>query len=163
VNLHGGFKYTNVKRTSYGGDFVYSTNGFRDDVGNLPDGEKGITYEQRYPGLFVGGEASTRFGAWTLTGLVRGGVTINASDTDHHWMKNNRYEEEYSATPFVSVGAQLDYALSERASIFLGGSFESSSARRATRQSMTFQPVKRARLLSTRRAWTSSPPRSAPV
>jgi outer membrane protease len=65
VNLHGGFKYTNVKRTSYGGDFVYSTNGFRDDVGNLPDGEKGITYEQRYPGLFVGGEASTRFGAWT--------------------------------------------------------------------------------------------------
>lgn len=124
VNLHGGFKYTNVKRTSYGGDFVYSTNGFRDDIGNLPDGEKGITYEQRYPGLFVGGEASTRFGAWTLTGLVRGGVTINASDTDHHWMKNNRYEEEYSATPFVSVGAQLDYALSERASIFLGGSFE---------------------------------------
>jgi outer membrane protease len=124
INLHGGFKYTNVKWSAYGGSYVYSVDGFRDSVGNFPDGERGITFEQRYPGLFLGAEASAKSGAWTFTGLLRGGFTINASDTDHHWMRDLRFEEEYDAIPFISLGAQVDYAVTERASIFLAGDYD---------------------------------------
>ncbi len=124
VNLHGGFKYTDVKWTAYGGEFVYSVGGFRDTTGNFPAGEKGITFEQRLPGVFIGTEASTKIGAWTLTGMARGGITINPSDTDHHWMRDLRFEDEYSTIPFVSLDARVDYALSEGASIFLAGNFE---------------------------------------
>ncbi|MBX8819108.1 omptin family outer membrane protease, partial [Ochrobactrum sp. MR31] len=38
LNLHGGFKYTNVKWDAYGGSYIYSRNEFRDDVGDLSDG-----------------------------------------------------------------------------------------------------------------------------
>jgi outer membrane protease len=124
VNLHGGLQYTNVKWTAYGGSFTYSVGGFRDTSGNFPDGERGISFEQRYPGAFVGAEATIKNGAWTFSGLARAGVSINASDTDHHWMRDLRFEEEYSPIPFVTVGGQVDYAYSERTSFFLGGEFE---------------------------------------
>jgi outer membrane protease len=124
VNLQGGFKYTNVKWTAFGGSFVYSDAGFRDWVGDFPDGERGITFEQRYPGVFLGAEATAKNGAWAFTGLVRGGFTFNASDTDHHWMRDLRFEEDYSAIPFVSLGAQVDYAVTESASVFLAGNYD---------------------------------------
>ncbi len=53
LNIHGGFKYTNVKWTAYGGSYTYSVRDFRDDEGTLPNG-KGISYEQRLPALFIG-------------------------------------------------------------------------------------------------------------
>jgi outer membrane protease len=124
VNLHGGFKYTNVKWTGYGGSFVYSKNGYRDNVGNFPDGERGISFEQRYPTLFIGAEATTQIDHWTLSGLLRGGVAVNASDTDHHWMRDIRFEEEYGAIPFLSVGANANYNWNDRTSFFLAGNFE---------------------------------------
>ena len=123
VNLHGGFKYTNVKCTSYGGSFIYSKNGFRNRTGDFPD-RPGITFEQRLPGLFVGAEATAKSGAWTFTGLVRGGLTIDASDTDYHWLRNIRFEEKYGAIPFVSLAAKADYALNDRAGIFVAGNFD---------------------------------------
>lgn len=123
-NLHGGFKYTDVKWTAYGGSFIYSVGGFRDTVGNFPAGEKGITFEQRYPGVFIGGEAKTVHGAWTFTGLARAGVTIGATDTDHHWMRDLRFEEKYGAIPFVSLGAEAAYQITESTQITLGVDFE---------------------------------------
>lgn len=124
LNLQGGFKYTDVKWTAYGGDFNYSVGGFRDTSGSFPDGERGITYQQRYPAVFIGTEGAIQSGAWTFTGLLRGGVTFNASDTDHHWMRDLRFEEDFSSTPFVSIGAKVDYALSTRMSIYLAGNFD---------------------------------------
>lgn len=129
VNLHGGLKYTNVKWTAHGGSFVYSEDSFRDTKGTFPDGERTATFEQRYPGLFLGAEATSRHGAWTLTGLVRGGATFNASDTDHHWLRDEipggiRFERDYSAIRFVSLGAKVDYTLNTGFSVFFGANFD---------------------------------------
>lgn len=126
LNLHGGVKYTNVKWTAYGGSYIYSTPGlgFRGDVGVSPAGEKAITFEQRYPGLFIGGKATITSGEWTLTGLVRGGLTVGATDTDHHWLRNLRFEEKYRAIPFVVLGAEGSYRVSERTQLTIGADFE---------------------------------------
>lgn len=125
INLHGGFKYTNVKWSSYGGSFIYSSlGGFRDVVGDFADGEPAISYEQRYPGFFLGAEAAATSGAWTFSGLARGGLTMRSKAIDHHWMRDLRFDDKYSAVPFVSLGAQVEYAFNASASVFLGGSFD---------------------------------------
>ena len=56
LNLHGGIKYTSVHWTAYGGTYTYSVAGFRDQSGGFPDGERGISFQQRYPGVFLGAD-----------------------------------------------------------------------------------------------------------
>ncbi|UVK48974.1 omptin family outer membrane protease (plasmid) [Mesorhizobium sp. AR07] len=123
INLHGGFKYTNVKWRAYGGSYIHSDKSFRDDRDKFLDGVPVMDYQQRFPGVFLGAESITKFGNWTLSGLLRGGLTIDASDIDHHWPRTV-YEEDFRTIPFISVGAKADYQITERASLFLGGNFD---------------------------------------
>lgn len=124
VNLHGGFKYINYKASAYGGSYVYSDGAFRNDVGEFPAGLQVISYEQRMPGLFLGGKATVESGNWTLSGLVRGGVMINASDIDYHFGTGTRFDGDVDPMPFVSLGARADYRLTDRLSFFIGGDFD---------------------------------------
>lgn len=123
INVHGGFRYTNVKWTAYGGSFVYSDLGFRDDVGGFSPSQI-ISYEQRFPGLYLGASGTLDIGDWTLAGHANAGLTISATATDHHWRRNLRFEEVYAPKPFVEVGAQADYKVSDTASVYLAGSYE---------------------------------------
>jgi len=123
INLHGGVSYTNVKWDAYGGTYVYSETGYRANIGRFPDGP-GISFQQRYPGVFLGASLAARRGAWTFSGQVRGGASIGASDTDHHWMTGTRFEDRYGVTPFATAAARVDYAVSDRTSLFLGGDFQ---------------------------------------
>ncbi|WP_085035777.1 omptin family outer membrane protease [Ensifer aridi] len=124
VNLHGGFKYINVKWTAYGGTFIRSDGGFRNEIINFEPGERIISYEQRYPGVFLGAEVITKVGDWTLSGLLRGGISVDARDVDNHWLRKLLFEEEFGAQPFVSVGAKVDYQMNDRVSLFLAGNFD---------------------------------------
>lgn len=124
VNLHGGFKYTNFKASSYGGTYIYSEKGFRSDIGAFPDDARVITYEQRLPTLFVGAEATIDCDRWTFMGLIRGGATVSATDTDYHWNIRTRFESDYAPIPFISLGARVDYHVTEQASFFIAGNFD---------------------------------------
>ncbi len=123
VNLHGGFRYTNVKWTAYGGTFTSSDGGFRNKNIIFEPGERKISYEQRYPGVFLGAEVTTKVGDWTLLGLLRGGFSVDASDIDHHWPAV-LYKEAFGTQPFVLVGARADYQVNDRVSLFLAGNFD---------------------------------------
>lgn len=120
LTLQGGFRYTDIKWTAHDGPYLYSRNGFRDtaklDYTSLP----AIDYQQRYAGLFVGAETEFRLEAWTLTALVKGGVTFSANDTDHHYFRQLRFEDDIGSLPFLTVGARADYALSASAGFYLG-------------------------------------------
>ncbi|UWU25728.1 omptin family outer membrane protease (plasmid) [Rhizobium sp. CB3060] len=124
VNLHVGFKYTNVKWTAYGGTFIDSSGGFRNERFNFEDGERVISYEQRYPGVFLGTEATTKYGDWTLSALLRCGADVDANDIDNHWLRNVDFEEKFGAHPFVSIGAKAVYQLTGRVSLFFAGNFD---------------------------------------
>lgn len=123
-NLHGGVKYTSVHWTAYGGSYVYSNTGFRADTGSFADGVPGISFQQRYPGVFLGADLEASQGRWSFSGQLRGGVSIRASDTDHHWMRDLRFEERYGAIPFTTAAARVDYAFNDSATIFLAGNYE---------------------------------------
>ncbi|MBB5092255.1 outer membrane protease [Pseudochrobactrum saccharolyticum] len=124
LNLHGGFKYTNVKWDAYGGSYIYSRNEFRDDAGDIPDGERTISYEQSYPTAFLGLEASKSFEQWTFSVQARGGLAFKSRDEDHHWRRNLRFTEKYDGLAFMSVGARTEYAYTAQTSFFLAGNYE---------------------------------------
>ncbi|WP_404934413.1 omptin family outer membrane protease [Nitratireductor sp. L15S-10] len=124
LNLHGGFKYTDVKWTSYGGSYVYSEAGFRDDIGSFPDNVRGISYQQQFPGVFLGAEATTRHNGWTLALQARGGLNFEVRDEDHHWQRDLRFREDFGMLPFVSLSGRMEYSLTENTNLFLAGTFE---------------------------------------
>lgn len=124
VNLHAGLKYTDVKWNAHHGDYVYSVSGYRADVFSDPLSSPVITFRQRYPGAFLGASFTAHAGPWLLTAQGRGGVSIRATDTDHHWRRNLRFEDRYGAIPFVSAAARVDYAVNDKASLFLGGDYD---------------------------------------
>ncbi|MEI9412270.1 omptin family outer membrane protease [Mesorhizobium salmacidum] len=125
LNLHGGFKYTNIKWTAYGGLGVYSYDGFRNRHRSFPPGEPGITYEQRFPGVFLGAEITTKLGDWTLSGLLRGGRMVNPEADDYHWLRGLLFEDRFSSIDFISLGAKANYQVTESVSIFLAADVDS--------------------------------------
>jgi len=124
LNLNVGAKYTSVFWTAFGGSFVYSDTGYRADIGSFQDGQPSISFQQRYPGVFVGADLEATAGRWSFEGQVRGGVSIGATDTDHHWARNLRFEERYGVIPFATAAARVGYAFNDNASFFLGGNFD---------------------------------------
>lgn len=124
LNLHGGFKYTDVKWTTFGGSFVYSENGFRDDIGNFRDSERGISYQQKFPGVFLGAEATARHKGWTFSLQARGGLNFKVEDEDHHWSRDLRFNGDFGTLPFVSLSGRAEYNLTKNANLFVAGNFE---------------------------------------
>jgi outer membrane protease len=123
LNLNAGAKYTSVHWTGYGGTFVYSNTGYRADIGSFPD-VPAISFQQRYPGVFLGADLQAAAGRWSFEGQVRGGVAIGANDTDHHWMRDLRFEDRYGVIPFATAAARVGYAFNDNATFYLAGSYD---------------------------------------
>lgn len=123
LNIHGGFKYTNVKWTAYGGDYVYSSTDFRDTEGTFSDG-KVISYEQRLPALFIGSEWTTKLDRWSFSALGRVGVTVSGKDVDDHWLRNLRFNETFDSAPYFELQANTSYSFNEQTSLYVTAGFE---------------------------------------
>jgi outer membrane protease len=124
INLHGGFKYTNVKWTAYGGVFIYSEEDFRDERDWDENDEKGITYEQRLPVLFVGADWSADVGRLSFSVLGRVGASIFAKDIDNHWAKSVDYFGDFTPAPFMEISAAASYRVSKKVQLFAAAGFE---------------------------------------
>lgn len=126
VSVGGGFKYTEVRWEAFGGSYIYSNEdvGVRNDVGEVPDGLKGISYRQRIPTVFLGVDGSTRFDRFTLSGGIKGGMTLGIDDKDDHWLNEARVFGSMKTAPVLMLNAEIDYRLSDAASIYLAGNFE---------------------------------------
>ncbi|WP_235824296.1 omptin family outer membrane protease [Brucella anthropi] len=123
LNIHGGFKYTNVKWTASGGDYVYSSKGFRDTTSTLPDG-KVISYEQRLPALFIGSEWTTNVDRWSFSALGRAGLTVSGKDLDDHWLRDLHFIDTFNRAPFFELQANASYSFNEQTSLYVTAGFE---------------------------------------
>ncbi|PBB51867.1 MULTISPECIES: omptin family outer membrane protease [Mesorhizobium] len=124
INVNGGFKYTSVKWTAYGGSYVSSDDGFRDRVGDYPGGAKVISYQQKLPVAFAGIDATYVQDRWNFGFALKGGTTFSAGDTDHHWLRDLRFEKDFESAPVLIVGGSVGYQYNERTSFFVSGSYE---------------------------------------
>jgi outer membrane protease len=124
VSVGGGLKYTEARWQAFGGSYIYSDGGVRNDIGELPDGLKGISYKQKIPTIFLGFDGSTSFDHLTLSGGVKGGMTLGIDDQDDHWLTETRVFGGMNAAPVLMLNAAIDYQLTETASIYLAGNLE---------------------------------------
>lgn len=124
VSLGGGFKYTDVKWTAYGGSYIYPGGGFREDVGTFPDGEKGISYRQQIPVVYASASLTHDIGNWTLGAGLKGGASLGIRDTDDHWMRDLRFYDNMAAAPMLGADLSATYHWNEMTSFFVAGAFE---------------------------------------
>lgn len=124
VRVHSGFKYTDLQWAAYGGSYVYSSAGFRDNVGDFPDGAPGITYRQQMPEVFLGVDGDQYYGNVRVGGLLRGGLTFKSLMTDDHWMRDLRFYDEIKPAPTVALGADVGFALGPMAELYLAGRYD---------------------------------------
>ncbi len=124
LGVGGGLGFTNVKWTARGGSYIYTTTTLHDTVGNFTDGVRGITYEQRIPTIFLTANAEQKLGAFTLSGVLRGGAAIGYKGLDDHWLRNLRFTDEMDLAPMVGATVTADYQILESASVYLGGDFQ---------------------------------------
>ena len=124
LSLGGGFKYTDVKWSAYGGSYVYSDSGFRADRGKFPDGEKGISYRQQWPVPYLGINLSHTEGAWTIGGALQGGIAVDAAGTDDHWMRDLRFIDHLDTTPVVMTSASAESEFRPDTAFYISGSFD---------------------------------------
>lgn len=124
LGVGGGIGYTNVKWTARGGSYIYSDVALHDTVGNFADGEKGITYEQRIPTLFLSANAEQKVGAFTLSGVLRGGASVGYKDVDDHWMRDLHFIERMNLAPMMGATVSADYQILPSAAVYVAGDFQ---------------------------------------
>lgn len=124
LGLGGGMGFTDVKWTARGGSYIYSNFSLHDTVGNFADGEKGITYEQRIPTLFLSANAEQSLGRFTLSGTMRGGASIGFKGIDDHWMRDLRFTDEILFAPMFGATVTADYQLLASTSLYVSGDFQ---------------------------------------
>lgn len=118
-----GLRYTDVKWTAVGGSATYSVGGFRDTAVLFPDAPV-IDFRMRLPTAFLGFDSTFTHGPWTLSGSSKVGTTFLAGQTDHHYLRNLRFEENLSMALAYSAEARLAYAFSEHVGMFVAGSYD---------------------------------------
>jgi outer membrane protease len=130
VNLNGGMRYTDVQWTAFGGSFVYSDssvdnpgNNFRAYTGDFADVPV-ITYRQQLPVLFAGIDAEVSEGQWTYSAGAQAGMTLFASATDDHWLRDLRFVDLIKPAPVLSGSVRATYDVSDNFGLFLEGSIE---------------------------------------
>jgi len=131
INLNGGFKYTDVQWTGYGGSYIYSVGGFRDSSGNFVDGQAGITYRQMLPMAFVGADATADFDKLVLTAGAQGGFTFAGQAVDDHWLRDLRFVDNMYVAPIVALSANAQYGFSDNAALFVAASLDKMFTTRA--------------------------------
>jgi omptin len=124
ISLGGGVKYTDVKWTGWGGSYVYTSADFRDTKGKFADGEKSISYRQQWPVPFLALDLTHNDGPWTFSGVFQGGVAIDGTGTDDHWMRDLRFIDYVETTPAVMIAGSAEYEVRPNTALFVSGAFD---------------------------------------
>lgn len=125
VNLHGGFKYTDVQWTAAGGSYIYSTGGFRDDSGTFNPDVDVIIYRQKLPAVFAGANAEMTHGQWGFGFGAHAGMTFLGEGVDKHLVRTPplHFVDKFKMAPLAGAEAEVSYDTGG-AAMFLKGSME---------------------------------------
>jgi outer membrane protease len=111
LTVIGGFRRYDVKYSSRGGSFIYSVNGFRDTVGNLPGDRIGIAYRQVWDTPYLGLGAFYNGENWSVSAEVIGSPFVMSRDKDFHALRNIIFKEDFDTTGMVGLNAGVEYRL----------------------------------------------------
>ena len=112
----GGFKYTDVQWTAYGGCYDYK---YYDAKGCIADGAKVITYRQSLPAVYGGLGYRGGFDRWTVALEGRAGMSLSSAIADDdHWLRDLKLTDDLNAAPYAALNGRVSYAVGTGADLF---------------------------------------------
>lgn len=122
-----GFKRDAWDWSARGGTYVYSSSGFRDNVGAFEPDRQVIEYKQTYavPYLGIGGNWSTR--SFLVDTHLLLSPAIRASSTDYHDLRDMTFAGDFSGGFYVGLGLTTTYAVTQRWAVTFRGEYQSIS------------------------------------
>ncbi|MBL7076166.1 MAG: omptin family outer membrane protease [Kiritimatiellae bacterium] len=116
-----GYKHDFWEWSDYGGTYIYSTSGFRDDRGSF-GGENGIDYEQTFDIPYFGIQLATEGSSVRASGYFLYSPLVVAEDKDHHILRNLYFREEFDGGDYIAAGVDVTIDLSD--TFFISGSVD---------------------------------------
>ena len=118
-----GYKYDRFKWRDYGGSYIYSKFGFRDDVGNFED-ERGITYQQTFETPYIGLEYQKELFDKNIYANIFGNYSnlVYARGTDIHHQGNLKFDDYFKNGKYYNWGTSIFGKVKEN--IYLGLGYE---------------------------------------
>jgi len=120
-----GYKRDNFGWESRGGDYVYSSGGFRNYTGSFTDGELAISYEQTlesfYGGLGFSASFSNRF---TLAGRIIYSPFVQGEATDYHHMRNLVTYDDFEDGDLIAFDLSGTFGITECLGLEVGFQYQ---------------------------------------
>ncbi len=116
-----GYKHDFWEWSDYGGTYIYSTFGFRDDVGSF-GGENGIDYEQTFDIPYVGVQLATEGSGVRASGYLLYSPLVVAEDRDHHILRDLYFREEFDGGDYIAAGVDISIDLND--TFFISGAVD---------------------------------------
>lgn len=119
-SVAGGFKYTGMKWTAYGGCYDY------DGVtGCFGDGERVISYQLRLPAAYGGIGYSEAIGSWSVWLEGRAGMTLAGPEAeDDHWLRSRNFLDTFKPAPYLSASGKAAYEIDARTRLFASAAYD---------------------------------------
>ncbi|MBT3294902.1 MAG: omptin family outer membrane protease [Verrucomicrobia bacterium] len=116
-----GYKHDFWEWSDYGGSYIYSSAGFRDDRGSF-GGENGIDYEQTFDIPYFGVQLATSGSSVRASAYLLYSPFVIAEDKDHHIFRNLYFREEFEGGDFLAFGGDVSIDLTE--TFFISGAID---------------------------------------
>lgn len=121
-----GYKRDNFGWVAKGGDFVYSSGGFRNSTGSFPDGELGISYEQTLESFYGGIGFSAEFtNKFRLAGRIIYSPFVQGEATDYHHMRNLVTYDDFDDGDLIAFDITGTFGFTEHLGLEVGFSYQS--------------------------------------
>ncbi len=125
LEVIGGYRWSKLSWTGYGGTYIYSSGGgLRNNIGSSPDGEAGISYEQWWEVPYLGLGASLGIHRWTLSAEVIGSLWVKSRDRDYHHLRATLFEDTFSRSSMIALNVALNFDLTRNVSLFTRFDYE---------------------------------------
>ncbi|MBS7698206.1 MULTISPECIES: omptin family outer membrane protease [unclassified Chelatococcus] len=116
LSVLGGYKELHFKWKDYGGSFVYSHDGFRDETGVISD-DLGITYRQDWHIPYMGLRAQYEFARWSLSVDLTGSLFGWGSAVDHHIYRALVSPQNFRDVRMIGASLAAEYRLADNFSL----------------------------------------------
>lgn len=121
IEAIAGYRRDRLDWAAAGGSFIYSSGfGYRDDRGQFPPGELGISYRQDFSTPYLGIGGTLTSGNLTLRGRIEGSYWVQAEDRDIHHLRGLVFREEFEDGRMVQATVELGYRVTETVTLKAG-------------------------------------------
>jgi len=107
-----GYKQDTATRKAYGGEAVYSDEGFRDTAGNFPDGLLGISYKQTWKSPYLGFKTDTQLtNRFALHTKFIYSPLSKVETLDRHYLRDIVGTSTHDKTTMYAINLGVNYKI----------------------------------------------------